>query len=98
MSDALDQVRSQLATTTLARRFCSPEFTISQLREAYEAMWGTQLDAADFPAQGPGERRVPDAAQEVAEAGGVGWAARAGGGVGVGRMSRPFTQGWRGRG
>ena len=54
MSDALDQVRSQLATTTLGRRFCAHEFMISQLREVYEAMWGTQLDAADF------QRKVPE--------------------------------------
>ena len=31
-----------------ARRFCPPEFTISQLREVYEAVWRTQLDAANF--------------------------------------------------
>ena len=48
VSDALDQVRSSLETTTLARRFCPPQFTISQLREVYEAVWGTRLDAANF--------------------------------------------------
>ena len=48
VSDALGQVRSRLETTTIARRFCPPEFTISQLREVYEAVWGTQLDAANF--------------------------------------------------
>ncbi len=47
-SEAVDQVRSRLETTTLARRFCAPEFTMSQLREVYEAVWGTQLDAANF--------------------------------------------------
>ena len=44
---AFDQVRVRLETTTLARRFCPPEFTISQLREVYEAVWGTRLDAAN---------------------------------------------------
>lgn len=48
ISDALSEVRSGLETTTLARRFCPPEFTISQLREVYEAVWGTPLDAANF--------------------------------------------------
>ena len=48
VADALDEVRSSLETTTLARRFCPPEFTISQLREVYEAVWGTRLDAANF--------------------------------------------------
>ena len=40
----LDQVRSRLETTTLARRFCPPEFTISQLREVRR--WG-QLGGSD---------------------------------------------------
>ena len=48
VADALDQVRSSLETTTLARRFCGPEFTIRQLREVYEAVWGTRIDAANF--------------------------------------------------
>lgn len=48
IADALSEVRSGLETTTLARRFCPPEFTISQLREVYEAVWGAPLDAANF--------------------------------------------------
>ena len=48
VAGALNEVRSSLETTTLARRFCPPEFTISQLREVYEAVWGAPLDAANF--------------------------------------------------
>lgn len=48
VADALGDVRADLETTTLARRFCPTEFTISQLREVYEAVWGAPLDAANF--------------------------------------------------
>ena len=41
-------MRSRQETTTLARRFRPPEFAISQLPAAYEAVWGTQLDAANL--------------------------------------------------
>ena len=85
-SDALGQVRSRLETTTLARRFCRPEFTISQLREVYEAVWGTQIHAANF------QRRVLQSEGFVARlekwrgptGKGVAGAAMGGGG-GVGR-------------
>ena len=48
VADALEWARSSLETTTVARRFCPREFTISQLREVYEAVWGARLDAANF--------------------------------------------------
>ena len=48
VADALNRVRTGLETTRLAQRFCPPEFTISQLREVYEAVWGTRLDPANF--------------------------------------------------
>ena len=53
-------------------RFCPPEFTISQLREVYEAVWGTQLDAANFQRKVFAERGVRGAAREVEEADGAG--------------------------
>ena len=97
VSDALGQVRSRLETTTLARWFCPPEFTISQLREVYEAVWGTQLDAANF------QRKVLQSEGFVAplekwrRSTGRGgrparlWVAEGG----YGRLARPFLGGWR---
>ena len=100
VSDALDQVRSSLETTTLARRFCPPQFTISQLREVYEAVWGTRLDAANF------QRRILQSEGFVAPL--EKWAQPMGGGGrparlweaegGFRRLARPFPAGWRGRG
>ncbi len=45
---ALERLRERVAHTPLATRFCPPEFTITQLRRAYEAVWDTDLDAGNF--------------------------------------------------
>ena len=46
--EAIERTRSKLEYTTLATAFCPPEFTISQLRRVYEAVWNTQLDPGNF--------------------------------------------------
>jgi len=46
--EAIERARSKLEYTTLATAFCPPEFTISQLRKVYEAVWNTQLDPGNF--------------------------------------------------
>lgn len=48
IAEAVDRVRSKLEYTTLAARFCPPEFTISRLRRVYEAVWNARLDPANF--------------------------------------------------
>ena len=48
MGDALERIRAKLEYTTLAARFCSPEFTISELRKVYETIWNTSLDPGNF--------------------------------------------------
>ena len=40
--------KSKLEYTALAAKFCPPEFTISQLRRVYEAVWSTHLDPGNF--------------------------------------------------
>ncbi|MEU7631754.1 NUDIX domain-containing protein [Nocardia sp. NPDC049220] len=48
VADAVDQARGKLESTTLATRFCPAEFTVSELRGVYEAIWGVPLDQANF--------------------------------------------------
>ena len=48
LSDALERARRSLETTTVALDFCDPEFTISDLRKVYQAVWGTELDQGNF--------------------------------------------------
>jgi 8-oxo-dGTP diphosphatase len=46
--DAVDRVRVDLELTGIATAFVGPTFTLAELRAVYEAVWGTQLDAANF--------------------------------------------------
>ncbi len=46
--DAVDRIRSSLEHTALAAWFCSPKFTIRELRQVYEAVWDTPLDPGNF--------------------------------------------------
>ena len=34
--------------SSLGAAFCPPEFTVGQLREVYEAVWGERLDPRNF--------------------------------------------------
>jgi 8-oxo-dGTP diphosphatase len=48
LRDAVDRARQDLETTSLATAFVGPRFTLSELQEVYEALWGTSLDRANF--------------------------------------------------
>ena len=46
--DAVERARVKLERSALATAFCEPTFTISELQQVYEAVWGVQLDARNF--------------------------------------------------
>ena len=46
--DAIERVRIELEVTGIATAFVGPTFTLAELRTVYEAIWGVQLDSANF--------------------------------------------------
>lgn len=48
IADGVENARVRLERTALATAFCSPMFTISELQEVYEAVWGVRLDSRNF--------------------------------------------------
>ena len=48
LTDALDRARAKIEYTPLATAFLGPEFTITELRAVYEAVWGGALHAGNF--------------------------------------------------
>ncbi|WP_243408015.1 NUDIX hydrolase [Frankia canadensis] len=55
LDDAVELARDQLQFRTIAPAFCRREFTIAELREVYEVVWGVNLDKPNF------HRKVTDA-------------------------------------
>ena len=48
VGDAIDRVRLELEVTGIATAFVGETFTLAELRAVYEAVWGVQLDGANF--------------------------------------------------
>jgi 8-oxo-dGTP diphosphatase len=46
--DGVERARAKLEYTPLARAFCPPQFTVAELRQVYQAVWGVTLDARNF--------------------------------------------------
>jgi len=65
LSDGVERARAKLEYSPLAAAFCPPEFTISELRGVYEAVWGTPLDPRNF------HRKVTKTPDFVEPAGGT---------------------------
>ncbi|MDX6315886.1 MAG: 8-oxo-dGTP diphosphatase [Streptomyces sp.] len=48
LADGLDRARAKIEYAPLATAFLGAEFTITELREVYEAVWGRTLHAGNF--------------------------------------------------
>ncbi|AGZ43355.1 NUDIX hydrolase [Actinoplanes friuliensis DSM 7358] len=46
--DGVERARSKLESSALGTAFCTEVFTISELQQVYEAVWGTPLDPRNF--------------------------------------------------
>lgn len=62
VAHGLERARSKLEYTALATAFCDETFTISDLQNVYEAVWGVKLDPRNFyrKVQGTDGFIVPD--------------------------------------
>jgi 8-oxo-dGTP diphosphatase len=48
VSDGVERARAKLVHTALATAFCGDVFTISELQQVYEAVWGVRIDPRNF--------------------------------------------------
>ena len=48
LTDGIERARTKLERSTLATAFCGPTFTIVELQQVYEAVWGVRLDPRNF--------------------------------------------------
>ncbi|RKN26192.1 NUDIX hydrolase [Micromonospora musae] len=48
LTDGLERAREKLERSAIATAFCGPTFTISELQDVYEAVWGVPLDPRNF--------------------------------------------------
>ena len=48
VADGVERARGKLECSAIATAFCGPTFTISELQQIYEAVWGVRLDPRNF--------------------------------------------------
>lgn len=75
LGDAVERARERLELTTLATAFCGPTFTMGDLRNVYEVVWGIQLDPRNFSRKvmhtdgfvlPTGDKRMPETGRPAA--------------------------------
>jgi 8-oxo-dGTP diphosphatase len=75
LDEAVERARSRLEFTTLATTFCPAAFTIGDLRNVYEVVWGQSLDPRNFNrkvlntpgfVEPTGDRRTPEVGRPAA--------------------------------
>lgn len=86
LRDAVERARAELEQTSLAAAFVGPEFTLTELQEVYETVWGEQLDRGNF------QRAVRRSGRSWVEPTGQ----RRSGGAGGGRPAEVYRlgEGW----
>ncbi|MER5866616.1 NUDIX domain-containing protein [Kitasatospora sp. NPDC002040] len=47
-TDGIEHARTKLEFSALATAFCRESFTVAELQQVYEAVWGTELDTRNF--------------------------------------------------
>ncbi|MDO0928389.1 NUDIX domain-containing protein [Streptomyces sp. TG1A-8] len=48
LADARERIGARLENSPAATAFCPPEFTLGELQQVYETVWGTALDRPNF--------------------------------------------------
>ncbi len=48
LSDGIERARAKLEYSPVGTAFCPPSFTVNELRQVYEAVWGCDLDPRNF--------------------------------------------------
>ncbi|MFE9256930.1 NUDIX domain-containing protein [Streptomyces sp. NPDC006879] len=48
LAEARDRIGAKIEYSCLATAFCPPEFTLGELQQVYETVWGTPLDRPNF--------------------------------------------------
>ncbi|MFJ6014070.1 NUDIX hydrolase [Streptomyces sp. NPDC092952] len=48
LADAHERIGARLEYSCLATAFCPPEFTLGELQQVYETVWGVELDRPNF--------------------------------------------------
>ncbi|MEY9211299.1 NUDIX hydrolase [Thermobifida halotolerans] len=48
LTDGIERARTKLEHSSLATAFCDETFTIAELQQVYEAVWGVSLDPRNF--------------------------------------------------